>query len=110
MIDWKRIKVLQDEIGKDDFPDIVEIFVEEVDEIIQSIGGAPDLETLGDTLHALKGSALNLGFSAFADLCQQGELRAADGGAQDVSLAPILQCYAQSKDIFLAGIVNAKCP
>jgi len=109
MIDWKRVKQLQEEIGQDDFPDIVDVFVEEVDEMIEGFSSPPNLETLGDTLHALKGSALNLGFTAVAGLCQQGELRAANGHAQDISLAPILQCYAQSKDIFLAGIKNAQC-
>ena len=30
MIDWTRIKQLRDEIGEEDFPEVVEIFIEEV--------------------------------------------------------------------------------
>ncbi|MCX7565911.1 Hpt domain-containing protein [Sulfitobacter sp. F26169L] len=108
MIDWKRIKTLRNEIGEESFPEVVDIFIEEVSEMISNLRDAPQTETLGEDLHALKGSALNLGFTMFADLCQSGENRAADGRAEDISLAPILQCYEDSKDVFLAGLQNGK--
>lgn len=108
MIDWKRIKTLRDEIGEDDFPEVVEIFIEEVSKMIESLRTAPKLETLGADLHALKGSALNLGFGSFADMCQKGETAAADGRAAEIVIAPILQCYEDSRDIFLAGLENDK--
>lgn len=106
MIDWDRIKMLRDEIGEDAFPDVVEIFIEEVSEMIDKLRNAPEIETLGEDLHALKGSALNLGFTNFAELCQIGETRAANGHADEIDLPPILQCYEDSKDIFLAGLEN----
>lgn len=106
MIDWNRIKQLRDEIGEEDFPEVVEIFIEEVSEMIASLRTAPNLDTLGDDLHALKGSALNLGFSTFAEMCQSGETRAANGRAQEIVLEPILRCYDDSKDVFLAGLEN----
>ncbi len=106
MIDWNRIIMLRDEIGEDAFPDVVEIFIEEVSEMIDKLRNAPEIETLGEDLHALKGSALNLGFTNFAELCQNGETRAANGHADEIYLPPIIQCYEDSKDIFLAGLEN----
>ncbi len=108
MIDWTRIKQLRDEIGEEDFPEVVEIFIEEVAEMIGGLRSAPKPETLGDDLHALKGSALNLGFRAFAEMCQTGETRAANGRAEEIVLEPILRCYDDSKDVFLAGLENGE--
>lgn len=104
MIDWNRIKTLRDEIGEEDFPDVVDIFIVEVSAMIDRLRTAPRPETLGADLHALKGSALNLGFSDFAAMCQMGETAAANGRTQDIVLEPILQCYEDSKDIFLSGL------
>lgn len=108
MIDWTRIKQLRDEIGEEDFPEVVEIFIEEVSEMIDSLRTAPKLATLGEDLHALKGSALNLGFRAFAEMCQTGETRAANGRAEEIVLEPILRCYDDSRDVFLAGLENGE--
>lgn len=104
MIDWARIKMLRDEIGEEDFPEVVEIFIEEVSMMIDSLRSAPRLDTLGANLHALKGSALNLGFNTFAEMCQRGESAAADGRAGEIVLEPILRCYEDSRDIFLSGL------
>jgi HPt (histidine-containing phosphotransfer) domain-containing protein len=108
MIDWNRIKQLRDEIGEEDFPEVVEIFIEEVTELIDSLRTTPRIESLGNDLHALKGSALNLGFSAFAEKCQTGETLAANGRAAEIVLEPVLRCYDDSKDIFLAGLENGE--
>lgn len=108
MIDWIRIKQLRSEIGEEDFPEVVEIFIEEVSEMIDSLRAGPNLETLGEDLHALKGSALNLGFCVFAEMCQSGETRAANGRAEEIVLEPILRCYDDSRDIFLAGLENGQ--
>lgn len=104
MIDWDRIKTLRDEIGKEDFPEVVDIFIAEVGLMIDRLRTAPHLETLGADLHALKGSALNLGFRDFAEMCQKGETAANDGRAQEIDVEPILQCYEDSRDIFLSGL------
>ncbi len=108
MIDWNRIKTLRDEIGEEDFPEVVEIFIEEVSEMISELRNSPKVETLGADLHALKGSALNLGFADFSALCQTGETRAANGKADEIELAPILLSYDQSKEVFLAGLENGE--
>ncbi len=74
--------------------------------MIGRLRDAPQIETLGEDLHALKGSALNLGFTTFAGLCQQGETQAANGNADQIALAPVLACYDQSKRAFLDGLQN----
>jgi len=104
MIDWSRIKLLRDEVGEEDFADVVGIFIEEVTEMIDRLRDAPALETLGNDLHALKGSALNLGFTSFSALCQTGETSAANGHPEDIVLGPILDCYEASKSAFLSGL------
>lgn len=108
MIDWKRIGALREDVGEEDFADVVEIFIDEVTEMIDRLRSAPVVATLGDDLHALKGSALNLGFTDFAQMCQQGETQAANGQANEISLAPILDCYDLSKQAFLSGLEKNK--
>lgn len=108
MIDWNRIRMLRDEIGEEDFPDVVEIFIEEVTEMIDTLRNAPSRDSLGEDLHAVKGSALNLGFEDFAKLCQAGETAAANGAADTVDLPPILACYDASKAQFLEGLEQGK--
>ena len=104
MIDWTRITNLREEVGEEDFSEVVEIFIEEVSGMVQNMRAAPSLETLGADLHALKGSALNLGFTTFSELCQAGETAAAHGQAASVPLDPIFKSYDKSKDALLAGL------
>ena len=83
MIDWPRVTELREEVGAEDFGEVVEIFLEEVEEVIGKLEGG-DRGQLEQDLHFLKGSALNLGFDEFsstlpgwrASLCTR---RAADG-------------------------------
>jgi HPt (histidine-containing phosphotransfer) domain-containing protein len=57
-------------------------------------------------LHFLKGSALNLGFAAFADLCHGGERAAATGNQDGIDLDAVLDCYTRSKSEFIAGLAQ----
>jgi HPt (histidine-containing phosphotransfer) domain-containing protein len=102
MIDWARIFDLRDEIGDDGFDEVVELFLEEADEVILQLGPAMAAKPLEAGLHFLKGAALNLGFSALAQMCQDGEKRAA-GGSTDLGLTDIKAMYQASKSAFLAG-------
>lgn len=71
MIDWLRMSELREEIGQDGFDEVVDVFLEEAEEVVARLLQAP-FPTHED-LHFLKGSALNLGFVAVAQLCQDGE-------------------------------------
>ncbi len=102
MIDWTRVQALHDEVGAEDFDEIVEIFMEEVEEIVAGLAKISDRSTLGDDLHSLKGSALNLGFSEFCKLCEAGEAAAEDGKADTIDVEAVIDSYAMSKQVFLS--------
>ena len=104
MINWDKVSELRDEVGTEDFGEVVEIFLEEVDEAIEMLGQPEadgDLET---QLHFLKGSALNLGFADFSNLCQTGETAAGIGDEGQIDLPQIISCYAASKQEFLTAL------
>ena len=73
MIDWRRIDELKSEIGQEDFEEVVVLFLEEVESAIGALNPASDFESWRDSMHFLKGSAMNLGFEELASLCQKGE-------------------------------------
>lgn len=104
MIDWQRVASLRDEIGAEDFEEVVTLFLEEVSGVTDALRAGPNLGSLEEDLHFLKGSALNLGFSAFSDLCSAGESRAAAGEADAVNVTEILDCFEASKIAFDTGI------
>lgn len=101
MIDWDRVAQLREEVGPDAFAEVIELFLEEVEEVTRRLAAAPDPRTLEEDLHFLKGSALNLGFEQFSRFCGEGERMAAQGQAGEVMIAPILACYAASRRDFL---------
>ncbi len=101
MISWQQVTDLRDDIGAEDFGDVVELFLEEVEVILTDLAHGPSLEA---QLHALKGSALNLGFFEFAHLCSDGEKMASAGDGDEVSLGGIRLCYQASKDLFMAEL------
>ncbi|MEM9912432.1 MAG: Hpt domain-containing protein [Pseudomonadota bacterium] len=104
MIDWSRVSELREEIGAEDFGDVVDLFLEEVDEEITGLSDKGASDGLEARLHFLKGSALNLGFEAFSDLCRDGERRAADGDGSAVDLIAIQESYSASKAQFLSEL------
>lgn len=99
MIDVIRVNELRDEIGADDFEEVVQMFLDEADEVIARITSLDNAKSIESDLHFLKGAALNLGFSAFAALCQDGERRAASGET-GLDIDAVKQCYELSKSVF----------
>ena len=55
-------------------------------------------------MHFLKGSAVSLGFATFSAMCSDGETKAAAGDGVSVDVPAILDCYEQSKQLFLTGL------
>lgn len=100
MIEWDRVNELRDEVGVDDFREVVAMFLEEVEDTMVRMIAVPNLATLEEDMHFLKGSALNLGFSDFSKLCQAGETAAKVGQAETICLDEIFESYAASKSIF----------
>ena len=105
MIDWDRVKELCAEIGADDFAEVVDMFLSEADEASGRL--SPDLsaKAMEADLHFLKGAALNLGFRALANLCQEGERRAAAGDTC-VDLDAVRDTYQASKVAFDSGVAQ----
>lgn len=106
MIDWDRVTALREEIGPEDFDEVVELFLEEVDAEIEALSEGLPQDQLGEKLHFLKGSALNLGFRDFSALCQSGESALSGNPEAAVDLPQILQCYAQARSVFLDDLPN----
>ncbi len=100
MIDWSKAMELREEIGADDFEEVVEIFLEEVEGVLDKLRTG-DKSQLEQDLHFLKGSALNLGFRQFSTLCQEGESASSRGDSASVDLGIILKLYDESKAVFL---------
>lgn len=103
MIDWSRVDDLKGEIGADDFAEVVALFLDEADEVVARLTAGPDPSRIEAELHFLKGSALNLGLAALAQLCQEGEKAAAAGQAAGVDLAAVVACYGASRQAFEGG-------
>ncbi len=103
MINWDRVTELRTEIGSEDFAEVVTLFLEETDEVALCLPSCVGAKPLENALHFLKGSALNLGFSDLAALCQEGE-RIASAGSADFDVARVVACYDASKSAFEAGL------
>ncbi|MBA4490808.1 Hpt domain-containing protein [Paracoccus sp. S1E-3] len=102
MIDWERVKILREELGEADFASVIELFLDEVEGIVMRIEH-DDAHQLENDLHFLKGSAANLGFTTFGQLCQRGEVQVRHGQQAEFDLAGLLDCYAATKRDFVAG-------
>lgn len=104
MIKWDRVNELREEIGQEDFDEVVDLFLEEVEQVINQLRTTPNPDTLREDLHFLKGSALNLGFHDFSMQCQAGETASAEGLAHTVDVPAILEIYEKSKQDFQSGL------
>ena len=104
MINWNRVKDLHNEVGAEDFDEIVELFLEEVESVVSRLRNLQDQSALAEDLHFLQGSAVSIGFSQFADLCRTGEAAANKGQTGDVDLEQISSIFEVSKTEFLAGL------
>lgn len=100
MIDWDRVNELRSEVGAEDFQEVFEMFLEEVEETMGRMISVPNSAAMEEDMHFLKGSALNLGFKNFSELCEIGEKAAKDGQVETISLDEVWEVYAASKIAF----------
>ncbi len=100
MINWQRVNELREEVGSEDFLEVVDLFLEEV---VERLRANPDPSTYEADLHFLKGSALNLGFRAFGDICSEGEKFARENDPAQFDLQRVVSTYELSMAEFLAG-------
>ena len=103
MISWERVRELRSEIGEEDFAEVVELFLQEVEEVLDRLRATPDPASHEADLHFLKGSALNLGFQALGTLCRDSESARGEGRAIGTdTIDRVIDVYAESKRRFLA--------
>lgn len=100
MIDWVRLDELRSEVGEEAFDEVLELFLDEVDEAMGRLEADADPEDLSADLHFVRGSALNLGLRDFCKLCQMCEQQLAQG--QDVDLGPLHDSYERAKAVLLS--------
>ncbi|MGV6803224.1 MAG: Hpt domain-containing protein [Ruegeria sp.] len=104
MIHWPRVRQLRNEVGSEEFDEVIRIFMEEVAEVILRLKADSARSEIEQNLHFLKGSALSLGFESLSKLCQDGERRAAAGEGAEVDLNAITEAFANSRTAFLSGL------
>ena len=104
MIDWSTVNNLREEVGAEDFGEVVDLFLEEVESVIARMRETPDPEQLEADLHFLKGSALSFGFGTFSGLCETGERMAGKGQGAQVNLQEIFDAFDVSKAQFLTDL------
>lgn len=102
MIDWGRVDELRREIGDEDFAEIVQLFMSEVDDVLKRVLAGQHPGRLASDLHFLKGSALNLGFAAFGAECSRCEKLAASGRSDAIDLHGLVDTCHRSSEAFLA--------
>ena len=106
MIDWDRVEELKDEVGEEDFAEVVTLFLGEVADELATLDATADTATLRARLHFLKGSALNIGFAAFSELCRKSEVAAASDGSLSVDTKAIQSCFSASRAALLEGLTE----
>jgi histidine phosphotransfer protein HptB len=102
MIDWKRVEELREEIGADGFVEVADMFLDEAEGAVRALAGGLPAGEVESQLHFLKGSALNLGLSELAHICQEGERKAAAG--QDVDTTQVAAIYDASRASLLGRL------
>ena len=107
MINWPRVRQLRNEVGEDEFDEVVHIFLDEVGEVIDRLQADTERRELEQNLHFLKGSALSLGFETFSKLCQDGARRPAAGQGSEVDLDAVLAAFDESRKTFLAELAQS---
>ena len=107
MIDWNRLRALNNDFGAEAMGEVVAVFVAEMDDAVDQLPAITDTGARADALHTLKGTAANLGLVALADFCAEAEgtLRR-DGPPQEFGgvVQRVQTVYASSRAELLHGL------
>ncbi len=109
MINWQQARQLQQDVGKDEMAEVVELFISEVDEAIETLRNNYSTMAASEktaAFHFLKGCALNLGFNTFGAQCGLGEEITQSGKEPDFGITDFLDVYARSKQQFAQEYKN----
>lgn len=98
MLNMERISELKDDFGEEDFYEVVTLFLSEVEASFETLL-AGNFDSLGDELHALKGSAANLGFETLFQACETAEKN-----SSEADLAGLQKIFNASRAQFMAEV------
>ncbi len=104
LINWAKVAELRDDVGAEDFDEVVDLFLLEVEETLAELGKAD--RSAEHDLHFLKGSALNLGFTALSELCRIGEESAAKDADYQPECDAIRTTYDASRAEFMDNMAD----
>lgn len=96
MLNRSRIDELREEVGEDGLAEVVELFCEEVEEVLDELPSLSPVDLPG-RLHFLKGSALNIGMDQVGRLCLDAEARMQSGSPDVPDIAAIRQAFDASR-------------
>lgn len=105
MIDWDRVSELISEVGEDEFAEVVDMFFEEVGEALEGLSGKNGID-LGEGLHFVKGSALNIGLITVSELCQTAENSIRGRAEAPVDISEICRAFDNSIAKFKAVVMD----
>lgn len=96
-MDWTRIDELREEVGDEALEEILEVFISEIDDFLDTLKGRDDNTSLAGDLHFLRGAALNIGFKSLAEACQAGESLIKSGRRDEVDISGIFTKYDECR-------------
>ena len=109
MIDWSQVNQLKDDVGEDTFPEVVALFLDEVEEAIAPLRtGTLAATEMATTMHFLKGCAFSLGFRDFGNACNHAEMLANSGRVDQVETSTLVALFELSRDRF-RDLAQEKC-
>ncbi|MFN3527062.1 MAG: Hpt domain-containing protein, partial [Paracoccus sp. (in: a-proteobacteria)] len=86
-----RVLKMYNDVGAQEFGPLVALFLEETETRLTHLGASP-AQLLLD-LHFLRGSALNLGFTNFGEVCLRAEEQLVDGQFDQVSRDDLIAAF-----------------
>ena len=98
MINWDGISELQAEVGEDGIAEVVEIFLEEMEEGLEGLSASTETPEMLDKLHFLKGSAQNIGLDEVSSLCARDEAALKADATGQVDFQAIKAALSQAKE------------
>lgn len=105
MIDWKRVSELRKEVGDDEFRPILDLFMDEVELVMQRlpVDGPGELEA---DLQFLKGNAWSVGLRGLGEACEAAEEMAREGWQGHPAISSLQAVYHASKQRLTHGLMK----
>lgn len=104
MINWNRINDLTNDIGAENIDEVIEVFLEEVEDVLATLKADCSMNDLRHARHFLRGSAMNLGFDELGKLCTSEDPAGFTNVETAAFIGKMKSVYDASKTEFLSGL------